>query len=174
MLLAADLPSLHLDPGQGSALVAGRIDSVLRDSLRARPVDLFPVDSLSRLKERGEWVPGERSLAQVPRILAATHRQAMGWVRMDPLESRFTRSWLLWARRGWILRGEAFRASAGEGIVSRRISREIELPLGFVGSDGGEKYPPSSADQREALDLLSRLWASDAIPFLVGSATQKR
>ena len=166
---AAEIPAIHLDPVQGSALVAGRIDSVLRDSLRARPADLFPLDSLRRLEDRGEWTPGERTTATVGKILSLTHRPVVGWARMDPLEARFFRIpwWYFWAKRSWSLRGEVFRAT-GEGIASLRIEQEIQVPLGFVGTSDGDKYPPSSADQKEALDSLSRRFASVAVPFLVG------
>lgn len=165
---AAELPAIHLDPVQGSALVAGRIDSVLRDSLRARPADLFPIDSLRRLQDRGEWSPGERTTATVGKILSLTHRPVVGWARMDPLETRFFRIpwWYFWAKRSWTLRGEVFRATA-EGITSLRISEEIVVPLGFVGTSDGDKYPPSSADQQHALDTLSGLWTARAVPFLI-------
>jgi len=165
---AAELPAIHLDPVQGSALVAGRIDSILRDSLRARPADLFPLDSLRRLEERGEWSPGERPTATVGRILSLTHRPTVGWVRMDPLESRFFRIpwWYFWAKRSWTLRGIVFRATSA-GIASLRIEQEIQVPLGFVGTSDAEKYPPSSSDQKQALDTLAGLWAARAVPFLI-------
>ena len=168
-LVGAEPPSLHLDPSQGSPLVVGRMDSVLRDSLRARSVNLYPLDSLDRLRQRGEWTEGERTGSGVASLLSLTHRQALAWVRMDPLESRFFRIpwWYFWAKRSWTLRGEAFHATA-EGIVSQRISQEIVVPLGFVGTDDPDKYPPSSADQKQALDTLSGLWAAQALPFLVG------
>lgn len=164
----AELPAIHLDPVQGSALVAGRIDSILRDSLRARPVDLFPLDSLGRLQDRGEWSLGERSPSTVGKILSLTHRPVVGWARMDPLESRFFRIpwWYFWAKRNWTLRGEVFRATA-EGITSLRIEQEIVVPLGFVGTSDGDKYPPSSSDQKQALDTLARLWTARAVPYLM-------
>ena len=166
---AAESPSLHLDPTQGPATVTGRVDQVLRDSLRARTVVLFPLDSLRILDERREWAPGERTQANVARILSTTHRTAMGWARLDPLESKFHRIpwWYFWAKRLWTLRGEVFRATA-EATVSERILVQIDLPLGFVGTDAEDTYPASSAEFRAALDSLSRGFASKAMPFLMG------
>ena len=166
---SAESPGIHLDPTQGSATVTGRLDQVLRDSLRARAVALFPLDSLRTVQERGEWSPGERTQANVVRILSSTHRSAMGWVRVDPLESRFHRiPWLyFWAKRSWVLRGEVFRATS-EVLVSERISVEIDLPLGFVGTNEAETYPPSSAEFRAALDSLSSEFATKSVPFLLG------
>jgi hypothetical protein len=166
---AAESPSLHLDPTQGPATVTGRVDQVLRDSLRARTVVLFPLDSLRILEERRDWSPGERTQANVARILSNTHRGAMGWVRVDPLENRFHRIpwWYFWAKRLWTLRGEVFRASP-EATVSERVSVQIDLPLGFVGTDAEDTYPASSAEFRTALDSLSRGFAAKAIPVLMG------
>jgi len=160
---------LHLDPTQGPATITGRLDEVLRDSLRARAVILFPLDSLRILEDRREWSPGERTQSNVAGILSSTHRSAMGWVRVDPLENRFHRIpwWYFWAKRLWILRGEVYRATA-EAIVSERISVEVDLPLGFVGTDGDDTYPASSADFRTALDTLSRGFAAKAMPYLMG------
>lgn len=160
---------MHLDPTQGPATVASRVDQVLRDSLRARAAILFPLDSLRILEERREWSPGERTQADVVRILSSTHRGVMGWARVDPLESRFHRIpwWYFWARRLWILRGEIFRATP-EAITSQRVSVEVDLPLGFVGTDAEETYPPSSAEFRSALDTLSGELAAKAMPYLMG------
>ena len=162
---------MHLDPTQGPATVTGRVDQVLRDSLRARAVVLFPLDSLRILEDRREWSPGERSQANVSRILSSAHRDSMGWVRLDPLESRFHRVpwWYFWAKRLWILRGEVFRAN-DKTMVSERVSVEVDQPLGFVGTDADEAYPPSSAEFRTALDTLSRGFAAKAMPFLMGGA----
>jgi hypothetical protein len=166
---AAETPGMHLDPTQGPATVTGRVDQVIRDSLRARAIVLFPLDSLRILEERGEWSPGARTQSGVSRILSSTHRGAMGWLRVDPLESNFHRIpwWYFWAKRAWILRGEVFRATP-EAIVSERVSAEVDLPLGFVGTNEEETYPPSSAEFRVALDTLSRGFAAKAMPFLLG------
>ena len=166
---AAESPSLHLDPTLGPATVTGRVDKVLRDSLRARSVVLFPLDSLSILEDRREWSAGERTQANVARILSSTHRGAMGWVRVDPVASEFHRIpwWYFWAKRRWTLRGEVFRATT-EATVSERISVETDLPLGFVGTDGENTYPASSSDFKSALDSLSREFASRAMPYLMG------
>ena len=166
---ATESPALHLDPTLGPATVTGRMDQVLRDSLRARAVVLFPLDSLRILEDGREWSPGEHTQANVARILSSTHRGAMGWVRVDPLENRFQRIswWYFWAKRVWILRGEVFRATP-EAIVSERLVVEADLPLGFVGTDSEDAYPASSTEFRMALDTLSRGFAARAMPFLLG------
>lgn len=166
--VAAETPGFHLDPPQGPATVTGRVDHVLRDSLRARAVVLFPLDSLRILEERGEWTPGERTQVNVARILSVTHRSSMGWVRVDPLGSSFHRtSMYFWAKRLWTLRGEVFHATR-EAITSQRVFAEVDLPLGFVGTDAEETHPPSSEEFRTALDTLSRKLATKAMPFLMG------
>jgi hypothetical protein len=121
------------------------------------------------LEDRREWSPGERTQSNVSRILSNTHRGSMGWVRLDPLESRFHRIpwWYFWAKRLWILRGEVFRATT-EATVSNRISVEVDMPLGFVGTNEEDTYPPSSAESRTALDTLSREFATKAMPYLMG------
>lgn len=172
LLFGAELPSLHLDPVQGPATVVGRLDAVLRDSLRARPVSLFPLDSLDRLRDRGEWSPGERTASTTAALLATTHRQAIGWARLDPLEERFSRSWLLWADRQWALSGEVFRATSA-GTTTRRIRVEMTESLGFVGADDASRYPASSADRSRALESLAGMWAAAAVPFLVGEPAKK-
>jgi len=171
--IGAAVQGFHLDPVQGPPTVSGRLDSVLRDSLRARSVDLYPLDSLRWLEKRGDWSPGERTPEVVARILSGTHRPAAGWVRIDALEGTFHRIpwWHFWAKRSWVLRGEAFRATA-DGIVSERISDQVDLPLGFVGTTEAETHPASSAEYRQALDTLSRDLAAQAVPFLLGQ--QKR
>jgi len=160
---------MHLDPTQGPATVTGRVDQVLRDSLRARNVVLFPLDSLRILEDRKEWSPSERTRSNISRILSSTHRDAMGWVRMDPLASSFHRIpwWYFWAKRLWVLRGDVFRATT-EATVSERDSVELDQPLGFVGTDDGDSYPPSSVEFRSALDTLSRRFTAKAMPFLMG------
>lgn len=142
----------------------------MRDSLRARvSVELFPLDSARLLQEEGRWPQGERTASEVSRLLEATHRSAAGWLRLDPLDSDYHRTWLIfWAKRTWILRGEAFRAT-GEGIVSKRFSAEVELPQGFVGTSPSETHPVTSKESKTALDLLSRLVAKQTVPFLLGS-----
>lgn len=160
-----DAAGFHLDPVRGPPSVCAKLDSVFRDSLRARALDLFPADSLDAL--RGE--PGERTPAVVSRILARTGRAAMGWIRVDPLVSDYHRTWLIfWAERTWILRGEAFRATA-EGIVSQRFEAVVELPQGFVGTTSSQTHPATSQEFGVALDSLSRRVAARVVPVLLGS-----
>lgn len=166
-LMSADPVSLHLEPPLAVPSLSGRLDSVFRDSLRARGVDLFPLDSFRRLQERGEWTVSEKTLAAVTKLKTLTKRDRIGWVRVDMPNPEFRRmKWFpIWAKREWVLRGEVFRSTEGAPEVER-FSIRRELPLGFVGTWGAEQYPPSSSDVRQALDVLSQDVASRVVGFL--------
>lgn len=158
-----------------SASLAGRVDTVLRDSLRARGVDLYPLDSLAWLKSRQEWPAGEKTPSNVARLKALTKRSTVGWVRIDMPDPEFRRIvWFpVWAKREWILRGEVFRSSGDSGSVVERFSLRQEMSLGFVGAWGAEQFPPSSADVRRALDRMlpavsARIAAFLAVPDSAG------
>lgn len=165
--MSADPVSLHLEPPLAVPSLSGRLDSVFRDSLRARGVDLFPLDSFRRLQERGEWTVSEKTLAAVAKLKTLTKRDRIGWVRVDMPNPEFRRmKWFpIWAKREWVLRGEVFRSTEGAPEVER-FSIRRELPLGFVGTWGAEQYPPSSSDVRQALDVLSQDVASRVVGFL--------
>lgn len=166
-LMSADPVSLHLEPPLAAPSLSGRLDSVFRDSLRARGVDLFPLDSFRRLQERGEWTVSEKTMAAVAKLKTLTKRDRIGWVRVDMPNPEFRRmKWFpIWAKREWVLRGEVFRSTEGAPEVER-FSIRRELPLGFVGTWGAEQYPPSSSDVRQALDVLSQDVASRVVGFL--------
>jgi hypothetical protein len=148
--------SLHLEPTLAAPSLAGRVDSVLRDSLRARGADLYPLDSLVRLQGRLEWPTGEKTPSTVARLKALTKRTTVGWVRIDMPDPEFKRiAWFpVWARREWVLRGEVYRSSGDSGSAVERFSIRQEMSLGFVGTWGAEQFPPTSADVRKALDVL--------------------
>lgn len=170
-LMSADPVSLHLEPVLAAPSLSGRLDSVFRDSLRARGVDLFPLDSLARLQGRGEWASTEKTPAAIAKLKILTKRDRIGWVRVDMPDPEFRRlKWFpIWAKREWVLRGEVFRSTEGVPEVER-FSIRRELPLGFVGTWGAAQYPPSSADVRQALDQLSQDVAARVAEFLTAPA----
>ncbi len=171
--MGADPVSLHLEPVLAAPALSGRLDSVFRDSLRARGIDLFPLDSLRRLQDRNEWPTSEKTSATVAKLKVLTKRDRIGWVRVDMPNPEFRRlKWFpIWARREWVLRGEVFRSTEGAPEVER-FSIRRELPLGFVGTWGADQHPPSSSDVRQALDVLSQDVASRVATFLTApSAT---
>ncbi len=156
-------------------MLAGRVDSVLRDSLRARGVDLYPLDSLGRLQARGEWPSGEKTPSAVARLKGLTKRSSVGWVRIDMPDPEFHRiPWFpVWAKREWVLRGEVYRVIGDSTPQVERFSLRQELSLGFVGTWGASQFPPSSADVRKALDALlpevaARLTTFLAVPDSAG------
>jgi hypothetical protein len=165
---------LQFEPVLAAPSLAGRLDSVFRDSLRARGVDLFPLDSLARLRERGEWPTGEKTPSNLAKLKTLTKREVVGWVRVDMPNPDFRRyKWFpLWASREWVIRGEVFKSGAGAPEVDRFSFRK-ETSLGFVGTWGAEQFPPSSADVRKALDVLSPEVASRVATFLAGEASPK-
>lgn len=166
-LMGADPVSLHLEPILAAPSLSGRLDTVFRDSLRARGVDLFPLDSLRRLQDRGEWAASEKTPAAIAKLKALTKRDRIGWVRVDMPNPEFRRvKWFpIWAKREWVLRGEVFRSTEGAPEVER-FSIRRELPLGFVGTWGADQYPPTSSDVRQALDALSQDVARRVSEFL--------
>ena len=170
-LMGADPVSLHLESLLAAPSLSGRLDSVFRDSLRARGADLFPLDSFRRLQDRGEWTVSEKTAAAVAKLKTLTKRDRIGWVRVDMPNPEFRRmKWFpIWAKREWVLRGEVFRSTDSTPEVER-FSIRRELPLGFVGTWGAAQYPPSSADVRQALDLLSQDLAARVAGFLTAPA----
>lgn len=173
---AAASASLHLEPTLAKPSLAGRVDSVLRDSLRGRGADLFPLDSLQLLRDRQEWPVGELTASNVARMKALTGRTSVGWVRIEMPDPEFHRvAWFpVWAKREWTIRGEIFRSSADTGVSVERFSIRQEMSLGFVGTWGADQFPPSSADFRKALDALLPDVASRVAGFLAVSADAKR
>ena len=170
-VIGADPVGLHLEPVLAAPSLSARLDSLFRDSLRARGVDLFSLDSLRRLQVRGEWPAGEKSPANLAKMKALSKRATIGWVRVDLPNPEFKRmKWFpLWAKREWVLRGEIFRSS-GEGLPAvERFSLRQELPLGFVGTWDADQFPPSSADVRKALDVLSAEAAGRIANFLTAT-----
>ncbi|MEK7392014.1 MAG: hypothetical protein AAB214_05545, partial [Fibrobacterota bacterium] len=112
---------LHFEPVLAAPSLAGRLDSVFRDSLRSRGVDLFPLDSLARLRERGEWPTGEKTPSNLVKLKVLTKREVVGWVRVDMPNPDFRRyKWFpLWANREWVIRGEVFKSGPGAPEVDR-------------------------------------------------------
>lgn len=158
------------------ANLVGRVDSVLRDTLRARGVDLYPLDSLALLQARKEWPLGEKTAANATRLKALTKRSLVGWVRIDMPNPEFRRlKWFpLWAKREWVLRGEVYRSSGDTGLQVERFSIRQELPLGFVGTWGADQFPPSSADVRKAIGGLLPEVATRIAAFLDVAEPTKR
>jgi hypothetical protein len=157
-----------LEPTLAAPSLAGRVDSVLRDSLRARGVDLYPLDSLALLQARLEWPTGEKTPSNVARLKALTKRSMVGWVRIDMPDPEFKRlKWVpIKAKREWVLRGEVYRSSGDSGSAVERFSIRQEMSLGFVGTWDADQFPPTSADVRKALDVLLPEVASRIVGFL--------
>ncbi len=171
-LVSADPISLHLEPVIAAPSLSGRLDSVFRDSLRARNADLFPLDSLARLQGRQEWPVGEKSPSNLAKLKKLTSRNTIGWVRVDMPNPEFHRwKWFpLLAYREWVLRGEVYRANSDSGLAVDRFSIRKQISLGFVGTWGEEEFPPSSVDVRKAIDELSVEAASRVVQFLIQAA----
>lgn len=168
--MGAQPPSLHMEPLLAGPSLSGRLDSIFRDSLRARGVDLYPLDSLARLQSRGEWPTGEKTTSNLAKLKALTKKERIGWVRVDMPNPEFRRfKWFpLWAHREWVLRGEIFR-STEEAPEVERFSIRRELSLGFVGTWDGDQFPPSSSDVRAALEILAPDVATRVAAFLTAA-----
>lgn len=174
-LVAADQTPMHFEPVLAAPSLAGRLDTVFRDSLRARGVDLYPLDSLARLRERGDWPTGEKTPAVLTKLKALTKRNLVGWVRVDMPNPEFRRyKWFpLWASREWVIRGEVFKSGAGPIPEVDRFSFRKELSLGFVGTWDVDQFPPTSTDVRKALDELAPEVASRVATFLNSETATK-
>jgi hypothetical protein len=147
---------------------------MFRDTLRARGADLYPLDSLTRLRERGEWPTGEKTPANLTKLKTLTKRNLVCWVRVDMPNPEFKRyKWFpLWASREWVIRGEVFKSGASAPEVDRFSFRK-ELSLGFVGTWEADQFPPTSSDVRKALDLLAPDVASRVATFLFAETAAK-
>jgi hypothetical protein len=128
-------------------------------------VDLFPLDSVESMHRRGVPGKGEMGPSEVSRVLAESGRTTMGWVRVDPPLSTYSRKWsIFWAKRSWVLRGEMFRASAS-GIVAQHFQIELDVPVGFVGTTSADLHPVSSQEAMLATGALVRGAANRIVSF---------
>lgn len=136
----------------GSPAWAGRLETAVRDSLKIRNPELWPADSLTRIKERGEWTGGERDVRRIADLARRTRTQVVAWVRSEAPQARFQRPWwsLLWTRRVWTVRADLFVADATGKPKATSLAVERKIWLGFTGTNGADLWPVTEPERSAA------------------------
>jgi len=136
------------------------VETAVRESISVRNPELWPADSLARLKDRGEWNPSERDARRVADLVRRTKCPVVAWVRADAPVGRFQRPWwsLLWTRRVWTAQADLFVADATGKPTVTRLSLERKVWLGFTGTNGADLWPITEPERSAAeLALLAEL-----------------
>lgn len=148
--------SIHFDGVEGSPAWAGRVDSSVRDSLRARGADLWAAESLAYLKDRNEWPGPERTAQQIGLLAKRTKRNTIAWARSNSPEGRFQRPWwsVLWTRRVWTAQADVFVADATGKVTVSKVSVTRKIWLGFTGTNGADLWPVTEPERSKAEALV--------------------
>ncbi|MCB9496518.1 MAG: hypothetical protein H6686_06485 [Fibrobacteria bacterium] len=146
------------------------METAVRDSLSARGADLWPMDSLRRLKARNEW-SAEHSPASVAELSRRTGKPLVAWMAAQAPQGRFERPWwsLFWTRRHWTSAATLYLADASGTPRTVLLSVERRDWLGFTGTNRGELWPITEPERSRAEALLLAELAGKAATALLDS-----
>ncbi len=165
---------MHFDGVEGNPAWAARVEQAVRESLTVRNPELWPADSLARLKERGEWAGSERDARRIGDLARRTRTQAVAWMRTDAPQGQFQRPWwsVLWTRRVWTTRADLYVADATGKPKVTRLALERKVWLGFTGTNGADLWPVTEPERSSAEAALIAELAGKAAQAITDSETK--